>query len=568
MKRLFKSWLAVAVATVLSSALIPAIAQPDDTTNLPTESILPVVPEPELIPGVATNTTPAQALRRRGPVVSIGANATVATGETAELVVAIGGSAKVQGEVREAVVAIGGDAEVESKVRDAVVAIGGNAIVRSDAGDVVVAIGGNAEAYGEVRDVVVAILGDVKLGSNAVVRSDVVAIGGKIDVAEGAQIKGQIVEISIAQYPILAPLKGLTNWLRDCALKLRLLAPKSEWYWVVAGIFFLLYLLVAAALPRPVAACVKDLQQRPATTFLVGLLMKLLLPLVYFVLALTGIGIFVIPFVWVAVLLGGIIGKVALLEYFGRGTLRLFGINVTRPIIALVLGFVLITITYMVPILSLLIFTLTGIWALGAVTTATFAGARKEVPPRPPYSSPMPPVNNPPSSPSGTPVPPVSNFASATESSGETSSSETATPPPPHRSATHVPEAYTLPRAGFWERIGAAFLDMIIVAILSSVVGGMPFGLLVALAYFAGMWTWKGTTIGGIVLNLKVIRCDDQPVTFAVALVRSLASAFSVIVFFLGFFWLIFDRDKQTWHDKIAGTVVVRTPRAVSLVCL
>src|SRR5690606_24182422 len=115
------------------------------------------------------------------------------------------------------------------------------------------------------------------------------------------------------------------------------------------------------------------------------------------------------------------------------------------------------------------------------------------------YSSPMPPVNNPPSSPSGTPVPPVSNFASATESSGETSSSETATPPPPHRSATHVPEAYTLPRAGFWERIGAAFLDMIIVAILSSVVGGMPFGLLVALAYFAGMWTWKGTTIGGIV---------------------------------------------------------------------
>jgi uncharacterized RDD family membrane protein YckC len=125
-----------------------------------------------------------------------------------------------------------------------------------------------------------------------------------------------------------------------------------------------------------------------------------------------------------------------------------------------------------------------------------------------------------------------------------------------------------LPRAGFWERMSAAFLDVIIVAILSAFVGGLPLGFLVALAYFAGMWTWKGTTIGGIVLNLKVVRLDAQPVTFAVALVRGLASALSVIVFFVGFLWIVMDRDKQTWHDKIAGTVVVRSPRAMSLVCL
>ena len=116
--------------------------------------------------------------------------------------------------------------------------------------------------------------------------------------------------------------------------------------------------------------------------------------------------------------------------------------------------------------------------------------------------------------------------------------------------------------------MSAAFLDVIIAAILSAFVGGLPLGFLVALAYFAGMWTWKGTTIGGIVLNLKVVRLDAQPVTFAVALVRGLASALSVIVFFVGFLWIILDRDKQTWHDKIAGTVVVRSPRAMSLVCL
>jgi uncharacterized RDD family membrane protein YckC len=56
--------------------------------------------------------------------------------------------------------------------------------------------------------------------------------------------------------------------------------------------------------------------------------------------------------------------------------------------------------------------------------------------------------------------------------------------------------------------------------------------------------------------------------TFVVALVRSLAAAFSVIVLFLGFLWIAWDRDKQGWHDKIAGTIVVRLPRSMPLVCL
>jgi uncharacterized RDD family membrane protein YckC len=82
------------------------------------------------------------------------------------------------------------------------------------------------------------------------------------------------------------------------------------------------------------------------------------------------------------------------------------------------------------------------------------------------------------------------------------------------------------------------------------------------------MWSWKGTTVGGIILNLKVVRLDNQPVTFVVALVRGLAAALSVIVLFLGFLWIAWDKDKQGWHDRIAGTVVVRQPRGTPLVVL
>ena len=78
----------------------------------------------------------------------------------------------------------------------------------------------------------------------------------------------------------------------------------------------------------------------------------------------------------------------------------------------------------------------------------------------------------------------------------------------------------------------------------------------------------RGTTIGGIVLGLKVARIDGQPITLTVALVRALAGAFSILVLFLGILWIAWDRDKQGWHDRVAGTVVLRLPRATPLLCL
>ena len=115
--------------------------------------------------------------------------------------------------------------------------------------------------------------------------------------------------------------------------------------------------------------------------------------------------------------------------------------------------------------------------------------------------------------------------------------------------------------------MGAGFLDIILVSILAGIVHVAPLGFLIALAYFTGMWAWKGTTIGGIVIGLKVARVDGEPVTFAVALVRALAAAFSIVVLFLGFLWIAWDAERQAWHDKIAGTVVLKLPRGTPLVC-
>ena len=56
-------------------------------------------------------------------------------------------------------------------------------------------------------------------------------------------------------------------------------------------------------------------------------------------------------------------------------------------------------------------------------------------------------------------------------------------------------------------------------------------------------------------------RLDGSPLRFVDALVRGIASLFSVAVVGLGFFWILKDEERQAWHDLIAGTYVVSVPR-------
>jgi uncharacterized RDD family membrane protein YckC len=115
--------------------------------------------------------------------------------------------------------------------------------------------------------------------------------------------------------------------------------------------------------------------------------------------------------------------------------------------------------------------------------------------------------------------------------------------------------------------MAAAFLDLVLLTCIGGLVDmRMPLTPLIALAYFVGLWTWKGTTVGGSVLRLRIVRLDGQPMTWMAGLVRALATVFSIVVIFLGLLWIAWDPEKQGWHDRIAGTVVVRLPRATPLV--
>lgn len=83
------------------------------------------------------------------------------------------------------------------------------------------------------------------------------------------------------------------------------------------------------------------------------------------------------------------------------------------------------------------------------------------------------------------------------------------------------------------------------------------FYLLFFTVYFVYFLTHGGQTPGKQVLGIKVVAIDGGEVDGFRAALRTMGYAFSWFLFGLGYLWAGMDRHRQTWHDKIAGTVVL-----------
>ena len=124
------------------------------------------------------------------------------------------------------------------------------------------------------------------------------------------------------------------------------------------------------------------------------------------------------------------------------------------------------------------------------------------------------------------------------------------------------------PRASFGVRLVAAIIDGILLAIVGFVIRlllgdaiGSALNLLLGLAYYAYLeGSPSGQTVGKRAMNIRVIDfAGGGPIGLGRALLRYVGRILSAIPCGLGYFWMLWDKEKQTWHDKIATTVVVPT---------
>jgi uncharacterized RDD family membrane protein YckC len=138
--------------------------------------------------------------------------------------------------------------------------------------------------------------------------------------------------------------------------------------------------------------------------------------------------------------------------------------------------------------------------------------------------------------------------------------------------AAVAPAAVTGAKAGFWIRFVAIFIDGIIVGVVNSAIGAIlglntngrsGLQILLGLVYYTYFWSsaspWPGQTIGSKLLNLRVVRTDGSDLSISQALIRYVGFVISGICLGIGFIWAAFDPNKQGWHDKIAGTYVIKT---------
>jgi uncharacterized RDD family membrane protein YckC len=120
--------------------------------------------------------------------------------------------------------------------------------------------------------------------------------------------------------------------------------------------------------------------------------------------------------------------------------------------------------------------------------------------------------------------------------------------------------------------MGALFIDAVIIWAVMRLLLNFPqegsnrLCILALAVYGAIMWKVKGTTMGGIVCDLHVVRLDSQPLDWPTVCVRALGCILSICALGLGFFWIGVDAGKQARHDKLAGTIAVRVPKGTPLV--
>jgi uncharacterized RDD family membrane protein YckC len=497
-------------------------------------------------------------------VVSVGHNSHLGPDEKANAVVSVLGSSTSEGEAVD-VVSVLGNTRVSGPVHDDAVAVLGNLYIDSK-------VDGDA----------VAVLGSVQLGPHAEVDGNVTSVLGAVHRAPESIIHGDVNNVFLGE---LGDMDWLHTWLHRCLFEARPLAFVSgiEWAWSIAFLFLALYVFLALLFRSGISQCVNTLETQPGHSALAALLTILLTPVLLVLLCITVIGIAAVPFVVMMLFCFSLFGKAVALAWMGHRVVGHRPASGSHPAVWVLVGGAMAMLLYCIPVIGLLTYKLLGFFGVGAVVYTLVLGQRARLVARAErVNGDRPDEGAAPAAagaggavPGGAAAAGVSALGAAGTGAAGTGAAGTGAAASGAAHLEPTPQVLAaLPRAGFWLRMGALLLDVLLIGILTEssdyFLGSFHHQsnvhLLILAVYGACMWKLRGSTVGGIVCDLRVVRVDGRPIEWETAIVRALSCFLSLAVCGLGFIWIAFDQNHQAWHDKIAGTVVVRVPKVKPLV--
>jgi len=138
-------------------------------------------------------------------------------------------------------------------------------------------------------------------------------------------------------------------------------------------------------------------------------------------------------------------------------------------------------------------------------------------------------------------------------------------------------EQTNIASASLLRRFGAIIYDTLIVIALSfAVTAGWMFvfqtqsavgpafksTLFISIYLFFGFfWTRSGQTIGMIAWRIRVQSKEGATISWTQALIRFITAIFSALALGIGYFWMLFNDEKLTLHDKLSATEIVYLPK-------
>lgn len=509
------------------------------------------------------------------------------------------------------VVVTGSDVRIrEGEVAHDIAVNGGDVLIEGEVtGDVIVFLG-KVTILGKVNGDVVNLGRGVSIENGGFVGGQVLAVGYGVSREPDGIVQGQVVNLGLMALP--ASVRNQAQLFFDeCIMMARPLSVRVGFVWILWAIMLLFQGFVALLFPSATQATLRAMRERPGGTTALGIFGLPLVILTSSILTVTFVGIIAVPFLFAALFIGLLIGRIATLRLIGGRMLRLFGMEEPPPAAEFAVGAVITTLLFLIPVIGIFAWMVFVLWALGGILMALFRRDTVTAPIHAAGSSTRPDIlsgypdgrqaavrtntaspSDAPSASLGNPVndatptfghsQPQPPTGSAFAPGSEPSSNPTGVTALRWQDARQGPgltpdEISQTPRPPFNRRLGALLIDWIPLFVL---IGMMPDRFLVVrldefmgmlrvilgVAYFTLMLAWRGTTLGGLLMGLRVVRLDGRPIDRTVALVRALTAILSTLCLGIGWFWASWDPRRQTWHDRLAGTVVIRDDHVQPLI--
>lgn len=90
--------------------------------------------------------------------------------------------------------------------------------------------------------------------------------------------------------------------------------------------------------------------------------------------------------------------------------------------------------------------------------------------------------------------------------------------------------------------------------------------LVTIFSFFAGFWMHGGKTLGMQAWQIKLVTLDGKPLRLTQCLLRFFVAIVSIGFLGLGYWWMLWDKDKLTWHDRYSMTKIIVTKKLTSTI--